>query len=104
MTTKPRKPLLVNLTWAGALALVIAPVVYVLSYAPVVRSLVEADLAREDRGISLGIPESIINIPGYAPIEWLIDETPLRYPLLRWCGIFGIEEDARYASAFRPVD
>jgi hypothetical protein len=41
MTAKPRKPLLVNLTWTvgGVLALAI---LYVLSYAPVYRLAVES--------------------------------------------------------------
>lgn len=63
VTAKPRKPVLVNLSWAGVLLLA-PPLLYVLSYLMAVRLSGTTEMA------------------AYRPVEWLIDETPLRRPIL----------------------
>jgi hypothetical protein len=87
MTAKPRKPLLANLTWVGVLVFAF-PVLYVLSYAPVYRLMYEPTFVET-------------RIPGYSPVEWLIDRTPLRTPLFWWSGVFGVREKTEHASDIR---
>lgn len=38
---------------------------------------------------------------GYAPVYWLIDETPLRKPLLAISRMCGVESEVEYASRQR---
>ncbi len=59
-TTAPRKPVLVNLAWCASLLLF--PVLYVASYPIAVR------MTRS------------FHMLAYSPVEWLIDNTPLRDP------------------------
>jgi hypothetical protein len=84
---RTRKSLLDNLLWAAALGLVLA-VGYVLSYPIALR---------------LGPPEWISHTPGYGPVEWLIDETPLRRPLLLWSEVCGSEMRASIGSTARGI-
>jgi len=67
-----RKPLLVNLARTAALVL-LAFILYVLCYPLAVRI---ADPGRMDT-------------MGYQPVEWLIDNTALLKPMLRWSGLCG---------------
>lgn len=39
--------------------------------------------------------------PVYEPVEWLIDHTPLRTPLLAWAGIWGVRGESELASFIR---
>ena len=101
MTAKPRKPLLVNLTWA-VIALVGLAVLYVLSYAPAHRMLfghVPLIGAVDPINTKTSMPDT--RIPAYMPVNWLIDHTPLREPLFWWAGVFGVEEDFRDAHSSR---
>jgi hypothetical protein len=41
------------------------------------------------------------NLPLYAPVDWLIDKTPLKEPLLWWAHVWGVEEDFWFANAIR---
>ena len=94
MTAKPRKPLLVNLTWA-AVALLGLGVVYVLSYAPVYRWLIGTDEY-------FGFVVPVESMPaGYRPAEWVMDYTPLREPLLRWADWWGCGATMRVHSQVR---
>lgn len=78
MTPNPRKPLLVNLMWAGVLALIFGPLLYVLSYAPLYHY----------RGRP---PERL-----FWPVEWLIwNGGPSRYPLDWWSDKWGVLDDVR---------
>lgn len=85
MPTAPRKPLLVNLAWTVALVIGL-PTVYVLSYAPVF-SLVSDPWASR--------------IPAYRPVDWLIDNTPLRPLLFRWADLWGVGDDFRFNHDWR---
>ena len=63
-------------------------VVYVLSYAPVVRYCV--DPGASAHGI-------------YRPVEWLIDETPVREPLLVWAQPWGVRSQLEMDSLIRLI-
>jgi hypothetical protein len=97
MTAKPRKPLLVNLTWAGILVL---PVMYVLSYAPVVR-WEYSRLSTIDHLV--GLPMDGSDLPLYAPVDWLIDHTPLRRPFFWWAGVFGVRQQFELSATYRHL-
>ena len=95
MTAKPRKPLLVNLTWAGVLVFVFVPVLYVLSYAPAVQwKCGQTGSMTIDGG----------ELPIYQPVDWLIDNTPLERPLLWWAALFGVREEFEFAGVLRTGD
>ena len=79
------------------------PVVYVLSYAPVYRAVKGPTVAlvgwdgklRDDWQVA------------YDPVEWLIINTPLREPLLRWAALWGTRESLEFelwmgVSGVRP--
>jgi hypothetical protein len=128
--TKPRKPLLVNLTWATAALLSLA-VLYVLSYAPAFRlkygNSVPTSMPMVTHLVSLSPPEDVlitaipppsefiptVTLPDprwqwlplscYRPVEWLIDQTPLREPLFQWAGLFGVEDSFRNAAEQRAA-
>ena len=98
MTAKPRKPPLVNLTLVGVLVL---PVLYVLSYAPVVRWKYDR-LPATDQFVGRPIDGS--DLPLYAPVDWLIDHTPLERPLFWWAGVWGMRQQFVLSSAYRSVE
>ena len=132
MTAKPpRKPLLVNLTWATAALLSLA-MLYVLSYAPAYRlkygRYVPPAMPVVTHLLSLSPPEEIpittiippasevipiVTVPDsrwqwlplscYRPVEWLIDHTPLREPLFQWAGLFSVEDSFRNAADQRSA-
>ena len=111
MSALPERPSLTSLV---AFALVVLPVAYLFSYAPVVRICdrkIEIQMERFSTGVSyepvvgpLGgpptVPEfrsiSFIDIadaslyPAYEPVDWLIDNTSLRGPLLFWANVWGV--------------
>ena len=74
--------------------LAVALLVYVLSYAPGVRLMGGWTTYATVDG--LGNPSAdkapIYGdaLPVYKPIDWMIDETPLRDPLLWWAGVCGV--------------
>jgi hypothetical protein len=115
MPTTPPQSLLRNITWASV-ALLMVGVLYVLSHAPMYRLkygqprriLTEADLhlvkyappslpatyrTRE--------PRDWVPLACYAPVDWLIDSTPLRRPLLWWAGVWDAREWVEGDSATR---
>ena len=101
MTAKPRKPLLVNLTWAGVTLLGLA-ILYVLSYAPVVSwSRTAPTLPRGGLPWVYTVYRDGRELPLYRPCDWLIDHTPLQQPLFWWAGLFGVREDFEMTAFFR---
>jgi hypothetical protein len=102
MPATPRKPLLDNLMWAIT-ALLSLVVVYVLSYAAVVRIAFGAHRVdplqpmKADTG-SFFPPRPIGDeLPFYVPVDWLIDYTPAERPLLWWSGLWGVREDFEFS-------
>lgn len=106
-----------SLTSLVAFFLIVGPVVYVLSYAPVVRvcgRTVESRINLEtmpQSGAFLPYPdfgedavlvgsEVVIRqrvahsslYPIYGPVDWLIGHTPLHAPLLSWADLWGVRE------------
>jgi hypothetical protein len=96
MTTKPRKPVLPNVVLA---CMLLVPPLYVLSYAPAVR----IQAAREVSVPTLTAPLYLDGdlLPAYRPVDWLIDNTPLRRPLLWWAGVWGVEGHFELSAVFR---
>jgi hypothetical protein len=75
MTAKPRKPLLVNLTWAGILVFVFGPILYVLAVGPVVK-LKNAGYFPDD-----GFADRSITA-AYRPLRWAYENSPAVETLL----------------------
>ncbi len=73
---RTRGPLLRRLTPTRRILLVVAtialPCLYVLSYAPLMRS-------------GLGTFDDL-----FVPVQWLIDNTPLREPLISWASLWNV--------------
>ena len=92
-----RKPSLTSLI---AFAMIATPLVYVVSYAPVVRAL-----RLEGSGIYVSPSDELIPMPSeyaaYQPVDWLIDSTPLREAMLWWAGLWGVREEFELASTVR---
>ncbi len=96
-----------------AFFLIVAPVVYVLSYAPVVRvcgrtveydpdipfpsGTFNVDIPDYQSGVTLENPSLY---PAYQPVHWLIDHTPLREPLMLWADLWGV----RYAFEVSEIE
>jgi hypothetical protein len=81
MIAKPRKPWLANLLLTGALPVLVCA--YVFSYPIAMRYYPSPDLL------------------AYRPVQWLIDETPLRAPIYAWSRVCGTEAKVRTSSSFR---
>jgi hypothetical protein len=86
----------VNLAWSAALAAVLT-VVYVLSYAPVVRYLED----RPTKEYKLFDYTDGDELPFYRPVDSLIDSTPLRSPLIAWARIWGVGNTFQFAMEDR---
>jgi hypothetical protein len=95
MAVASRKPLLVNVAWTIALFCVVTSG-YVLSYAPVVRVIKATQTDDPQLSAADGY-----ELPPYAPIDWMIDQTPLRRPLLCWAELCGVGTDFWFASEIR---
>jgi len=95
-----------NITWASV-ALLVVLVLYVLSYAPMyrlkygqpLRILTAADLhlvkvapPSLPATFRTQEPREWVPLACYAPVDWLIDGTPLRRPLLWWAGVWDVRE------------
>ena len=81
---KPRKPLLINLLWAAVLGVVLF-VVYAMSYPVAVR-----------------LTSSTV-LPAYRPVEWLIDNTPVREPMFRWAEFCGVRDGLEWEYFLRVL-
>ena len=79
-----------------AFLLVVTPLLYVLSYAPVVRVCGRGD-TRYPGWVVLPREE----YPLYKPLDWLIDETPIRTPLFYWADICGVRAEFEKAAFYR---
>ena len=66
-----------SLTSIVAFAMLVLPVLYVLSYAPVVR-LCDG-------------PPPFATV--YGPVDWMIDSTPLEEPLFKWADLWSVNMD-----------
>jgi hypothetical protein len=77
VTTKPRKPLPVNLAWAASLVLVLSAG-YVFSYPVAVR-------ITDGRKLAV-----------YRPVELMIEHDILRQPLLKWADVCGVGDLVRW--------
>jgi hypothetical protein len=76
-------------------ALVVVPMIYVLSYAPFIRFRHgKSALAPEAALVSYDFEEDWLHgtHPFFAPVERLIDETWLAGPLRAWAGIWGCDQ------------
>jgi hypothetical protein len=97
-----RRPSITSLV---AFDLIAVPIAYVLSYAPVVRICADAREFEPDRPrmgarvITADIQEPLADAsryPPYAPVDWLIDNTPLREPLFLWAEVWGVGKAFEY--------
>ena len=70
--------------------LVLLPLAYLLSYAPVYRMGKSSGWSRIDHPLAV-----------YRPVDWLIDHTPLDEPLYRWADLWGVRGDVVWAAAYR---
>lgn len=86
--------------------LLIAMLLYVLSHAPFVACYHEesSDLAaaKDPFGSDVGY-ELPCHIGIYQPVEWLMDETPLAMPLLKWGELWGVRSKLERDSFVRQL-
>src|SRR5262245_20621829 len=71
-------------------AAIVFAVAYVLSYAPTEQARAAGRLPW---------PRAMMDV--YVPVQWLIDQSPLREPLLRWAESYGQRETFVSASTAR---
>ena len=103
-----------SLTSLVAFFLIVTPLVYVLSYAPVVRVCGRTVVVqREVSGLGMfgsSLRGTLIDrvecadasvYPAYQPVDWMIDSTPLRRPLYFWAGLWGVREAFEYGHIAR---
>jgi hypothetical protein len=78
--------------WAIVVGVALFLLFYTLSYAPALRGDDKPDptYALFNESVHL-----------YGPVEWLIDNTPLRELLLVWAAVWGVREEAEHASTLR---
>jgi hypothetical protein len=82
-------------------------VLYVLSYAPMYRLKYGQPLRIQTHAALRlvhyappGLPATVraqeprdwVPLACYAPVDWLIDGTPLRHPLIWWAGVWDVRE------------
>ena len=92
MTAPRRKSIVANVLWLLPLLFV----VYVLSYPIYLRCVASDDM--------LDGVDPPADIPGYRPVQWMIDETPLIHPIARWGGLFGASDAVYYSRFKRHID
>lgn len=97
MTETPRKPVLPNVV----LAIVLLVPGYVLSYAPVVRSVQSGSEWGNWRFGELVLAVGSAELAAYTPVEWLIDRTILKEPFMWWGDLWGVEASFRDGSRIR---
>ena len=73
------------------------PVLYVLSYAPYVRCF--GGLLVPGHHGPVGGGEIAI----YRPVDWIIDNTPLREPLMKWAESNGVHNDFEASYVHRHL-
>jgi len=75
-------------------------VLYVISYSPVYA------LSKKyvySRSYTRNTEKYIANWDMYSPVNYLIDNTPLRAPLFTWASLWGVERDFRIGSITRDI-
>lgn len=100
MDRERRKP---SFTSLAAFFLVVTPILYVLSYAPVVR-FCGPPLEYQPPMVGPGNRATVYRLREYrsfAPVDWLIDNTPLKEPFFLWADLWGIREAFRQAALAR---
>ena len=101
-----------------ACVMLVLPLVYVLSYAPVVRvcgRTAEVETLPTSVVYSGGV--GVVRIwpisrpmadsslyPTYKPIDWLIDNTPLRKPLFFWAQLWNVRVEFEQGAEHRASD
>ena len=92
--------------WPLAVVLAVLMLLYVLSYAPVVRLMggwkTYATVDGFGNPATVKAPIYGDDLPVYKPLDWLIDETPLRDPLLWWADVWGVRGTFVEAMMWRP--
>lgn len=93
--SKPSLPLLIGFSL----------LVYVLSYAPAIRYSYGPDfnLYIKNGSAMIDPPMSWIRTNVYVPVEWLIDKTPLRRPLLLWADLWNVRRSVEFVSECRRL-
>jgi hypothetical protein len=103
MSSDHKKPSLTSLV---VFAMLLA-VLYVLSYAPVVRVRRVTHVLRPDEIVLYATATEQIPCPlpfrAYRPVDWMIDNTPLRKPLFVWAGLWGTREEFELAASIRDA-
>ena len=87
-------------------ALLAAAAIYALSYAPYMRWRFGTDPDEATKGFMWQPdPEYVLGkAPAvYAPVEWLIDETPMKQPLLSWAQLWGVQWKVGVNSGHRQL-
>lgn len=91
--------------WPLSGIILVAVLIYVLSYAPVVRLMggfrmyTGTDLLGNPATVKAPIHGDDLIV--YKPVDWLIDETPLREPLMWWADSCGVGSPLRDAMTWR---
>lgn len=92
-----------SLTSLIAFALLMSPLMYVLSYAPVV----SISSNWPDDRIKFNSSEAEVadasRFSPYKPVDWIIDYTSLREPLFKWAGIWGVRAEFGNGVAIREI-
>jgi hypothetical protein len=96
--------------WGSIVSLFFIVLLYPLSYAPVaklwitVRGYQASSQLSRASGRHVGyliIAVDEDDLPIYRPVDWLIDHTPLRTPLLIWAEMWGMRYKMENAARFR---
>ena len=82
-------------------AIILLAVAYVLSYAPVVKFKQSSTTGTP--AASLGLPTDGSILPFYRPVDYLIDETPLRSPLFLWADLWSARYELEVAATLRSL-
>jgi hypothetical protein len=77
-------------------------IAYPLSYAPVMRFKLEQSSLSPMRS-HLHPPIDVTELPIYQSVDWLIDNTPLRKPLIAWAEFWGVEDEFCFKEQFRAL-
>jgi hypothetical protein len=109
MATMHKIVRLQNLIWV--FVLLAMPVAYVLSYAPVYRCIngpdpppfMEVGGGVVVRRFGPSVPPPLPRVPGYGPVERLIDDTFLQGALLWWGHVWNCGESMYWSSRARSA-
>ena len=102
-TRRTRGPLFRRLSRRGRICVILGfvavPSLYCLSYAPLLQLWLGA---HGDRGNTPLMGLKLWQLDDlFVPVQWMIDNTPLRQPLLWWAGFWDVPERLTDASASR---